>query len=499
MLTLLIVTAILTALELLLWLPIGKSRQQYAAVMILISVVTSVYLVVRQLDVFTLFYGYLTIYRVISLARVATPRRQEKHLYRLARRSTLTLTITQLLMLAASYGLSKLTVPDEIVPYVAGAGLIISIGFLLNTQRQLFTTRPPKVVEQYAVRNLPTLTIAIPARNETDSLNECLKTLLHSTYPKLEIIVLDDCSQNKRTPEIIKSFAHDGVRFVAGKPPDTNWLAKNYAYEQLAATANGELLLFCGVDARFMPETLTLLVESMLQKNKTMISVLPANVVPPKTEFESLLVQPTRYAWELVLPRRPFQRPAVLSTCWIINKKLLKSAGGFAACSRAISPERTLARYAATHDDGYSFMQSDTLTGVSSDKPLNEQQDTALRTRYPLLHQHIELAALVTIVELIVFALPFITLLGALASGYTGVILLAGANVIVLTILYAQVMQVTYRRFIVRSLWLLPFATLYDVAILNYSLYKYEFSEVFWKGRNVCIPVMRVIPELPKI
>jgi hypothetical protein len=52
-------------------------------------------------------------------------------------------------------------------------------------------------------------------------------------------------------------------------------------------------------------------------------------------------------------------------------------------------------------------------------------------------------------------------------------------------------------------LWLAPFniffAIILDIAALNISMYMYEFREVLWKGRNVCVPVMRVVPRLPKI
>ncbi len=42
-----------------------------------------------------------------------------------------------------------------------------------------------------------------------------------------------------------------------------------------------------------------------------------------------------------------------------------------------------------------------------------------------------------------------------------------------------------------------PFAILADFALTNHSMYKYEFSTVDWKGRNVCLPVMRIDPHLP--
>lgn len=46
---------------------------------------------------------------------------------------------------------------------------------------------------------------------------------------------------------------------------------------------------------------------------------------------------------------------------------------------------------------------------------------------------------------------------------------------------------------------LFPAALLCELFMLHYSLYRYEFNDVVWKERNICIPVMRVIPHLPKL
>jgi hypothetical protein len=35
-----------------------------------------------------------------------------------------------------------------------------------------------------------------------------------------------------------------------------------------------------------------------------------------------------------------------------------------------------------------------------------------------------------------------------------------------------------------------------DLVVLHVSLWKYEFSSVEWKGRNVCIPVMQLAPTV---
>lgn len=499
MLTQLSIAAALLSFEMLLWIAFMRFRRILAAIAIVTTIGGTVLLLSLSVHAVTVLAVLVGAYRICNIYRLIRPRRHTDYLYSLARHTSISLVAVHLVLGAGVYGAQQLSYEGSILPMLAGLSALMSAGLLGLYVRSSRTTRPAvSTVSAYSESELPTVSVLIPARNETEDLTQCLQSLVQSDYPKLEIIVLDDCSQNTRTPEIIKKFAHDGVRFIPGKAPGTAWLAKNYAYSQLASAASGELLLFCGVDARFKPESLRVLVTNLLNKKKTMISLLPANTVPPALSFESLLVQPSRYAWELVPPRRWFDRPPVLSTCWVIQKKIFDAAGGFKACSRSVSPERYLARYAATHNDGYSFMQSDTATGVRSTKAFSEQQATAIRTRYPQLHQRIELALLVSAAEFVLLVMPFVLLLGALLSGYGSVALLASISVLLLTVMYAGVMQLTYRRFLLRSLWLLPFAALYDIALLNYSMLKYEFSEVIWKGRNVCIPVMRVIPCLPE-
>jgi hypothetical protein len=103
-------------------------------------------------------------------------------------------------------------------------------------------------------------------------------------------------------------------------------LAKNQAYTQLATEASGEFLLFCGVDVRFGPQSIRQLVTLLSAKHKRMLSLTPVNESPGLSFSQAI-----RYYWELTLPRRLFNRPPVMSSCWLIESKLLTQSGGFAA------------------------------------------------------------------------------------------------------------------------------------------------------------------------
>jgi len=491
--------AAVSAAELLLWLPgVWQLRKLLASAVSVALALVSSELFGSQPAVWTALVGLFSAYRIINMMRLVKGQTDSHYLASVARTSSWLLIAMQLLLVIAAQ-LADRYVPSADIRWsvVALAEIVMAGIIFLSTVRHLRTTRPP-IVKPLADRDLPSLTVAIPARNESDDLQRCLESLVANTYPKLEILVLDDCSQDKRTPEIIRSFAHDGVRFLAGESTPEHWLAKNFAYEQLAREANGELILFCGVDTRFQPDSLKVLIDTVLQKHKTMCSVLPRNELPGRWALEALLVQPSRYAWELALPRRWLNRPPVLSTCWLITRKTLNAAGGFEAVSHSTSPESYFARQQLAHD-GYTFLVSDERIGLSCQKTLVEQRATAIRTRYPQLHRRPEIASLLSLSDLAVLVLPYILLLAGIVRSEWLLVGLSLAACGLITAHYALIVRLTYRHFLVRGLWLLPFAALYDCFLLNYSMWQYEFNEVLWKGRNVCLPVMRAIPQLPKL
>jgi len=374
-----------------------------------------------------------------------------------------------------------------------GAGIIL----LISTIRRLKHTKITHKDITVTSSELPNVTVAIPARNETDDLYECLVSLLKNDYPKLEILVLDDCSQLRRTPEIIREFAHAGVRFVKGDIPKDGWLAKNQAYDKLLREASGEIVVFCGVDVRFQPNTVRQIILTMLSRDKRMVSVLPVREKQNKLHYAA--VQASRYFWELAPPRRLFNRPPVLSTCWAIYRKDILKLGGFAAVSRAIIPEAYFAKQ-MLKDDGYSFVRADTLLPLFSVKNTKAQRSTAVRTRYPQLHRRPETVALVTCVGLVCFIMPYVLIILSLV----GVVAWYFASLALVSILLCNTALALIAGATKAISWYVaPFSFLpvvgTDIVLTHYSLYKYEFSEVLWKGRNICLPVMHVIPRLPKI
>ncbi|HYH74638.1 MAG TPA: glycosyltransferase family 2 protein, partial [Candidatus Saccharimonadales bacterium] len=353
-----------TALELLVQVrPFWRFRKVIAAIALIIGAFGAGAFVVWEPNIFSGLLVWLMLYRLFNMVRIVEGRMHEHHLRHTTRHTTGALLGMQAVVVAAWAAWNAWGDTGHMVwAAVAVTQLVVAAALVWSVTRNLRRMRWPHQDMHYSDKELPSVTVAIPARNETEDLQLCLQSVIASNYPKLEIIVLDDCSQARRTPEIIREFAHDGVRFIQGREPAADWLPKNHAYARLAEEASGAYVIFCGVDVRLAPNTIRSMVTLMLDRNKAMLGILPRR---ERNAYGHLsLIQAMRYWWELVPPRRLFNRPPVLSSCWAIKTDALKKVGGFAAVARTIVPEAFFARE-LTKTDAYSFVRASNDTGVT--------------------------------------------------------------------------------------------------------------------------------------
>ncbi len=118
--------------------------------------------------------------------------------------------------------LDYVLVDAALIALLSFISLGVALSILFFTIYHAFVYRIGKLA-QIDASELPSVTLAIPARNETHAIRETLTEAVASEYSRLEILVIDDCSQD-RTPQIIRDFAHDGIRFIQGTELNENWL-----------------------------------------------------------------------------------------------------------------------------------------------------------------------------------------------------------------------------------------------------------------------------------
>jgi glycosyltransferase involved in cell wall biosynthesis len=97
----------------------------------------------------------------------------------------------------------------------------------------------------------------VPARDEEARIEEAMRSKLAIDYPALEIIAVDDRSQD-RTGAILDQLAADDPRLVVihlDALPE-GWLGKSHAMHVAARRATGDYLLFTDADVFYAPGVL---------------------------------------------------------------------------------------------------------------------------------------------------------------------------------------------------------------------------------------------------
>lgn len=334
-----------------------------------------------------------------------------------------------------------------------------------------FTTPAARLSE------LPSVSVCIPARNETHAMTQCLESVVASTYPKLEIIVLDDASADN-TSILIKSFAHAGVRFVEGSPLPGGWLGKNHALQGLLEEASGRYILYADVDTRLQPDTIGQLVAYAAREDAQMVSVLPQRTDGWRL---SVLFSPLRYFWELVLHRQ--KAPATASSAWLIDRHALVENGGFSPIALDVQPEARLAATMALSDQ-YRFLISTPELGVAYEKKWSSQVETSIRLLSPRFGRT-AWSAIPAAFLLIILWLPIPVVMSGLLYGWTIIQALALWKLSLFMALYALYASRIWRRHWWTALFLWPFTLTQEIILLLGSITGYARGTITWKGRPV--------------
>jgi glycosyltransferase involved in cell wall biosynthesis len=114
-----------------------------------------------------------------------------------------------------------------------------------------------KDIPPAAEADCPLVSILFAARDEEEKLPAALETLSALDYPCLEIIAVDDRSQDS-TGHILDAFArtHSRLRVVHVTQLPPGWLGKPHGLQKAYEASTGEWLLFTDADVRFSPDVL---------------------------------------------------------------------------------------------------------------------------------------------------------------------------------------------------------------------------------------------------
>lgn len=244
--------------------------------------------------------------------------------------------------------------------------LYIAIGYLLFTTGILYLNRMDfkplqPTPRRYFDEQAPEVSICIPARNEADSIERCVRSAVDQQYPNYHVYVLDDGSTDG-TGDILDKLSRTltmHLTVLRGRPKPDDWLGKSWACHQLSEAADGDILVFIDADTWLEPEATAKTVRTMGRDVTDFITLWPEqqlgtfwekNVIP-LLYFALLTLLPTRYVYRIpkFLPSflKKKARPLFAAACgqfMAFKRKAYQAVGGHQSVKNRVVEDVEMAR-----------------------------------------------------------------------------------------------------------------------------------------------------------
>lgn len=185
----------------------------------------------------------------------------------------------------------------------------------------------------------PTISVIIPTYNRSTMVCDCVRSVLATNYPALEVIVVDDCSKEDVGSVLQKAIGPD-PRLLCLRNEVNLQLGKSRT--RGAETAKGELLLFLDDDNIIDPGMLHAMAADFVEfPDAGVIAPMAIHVNGPKdgtiwtlgSDFNRWTSQPHDYLAGIPLAQLPTDRirfPMLYSpNAFMVRKEVFFKIGGF--------------------------------------------------------------------------------------------------------------------------------------------------------------------------
>jgi chlorobactene glucosyltransferase len=200
------------------------------------------------------------------------------------------------------------------------------------------------------LENPPLVSVIVPARNEAHNIARCVASILSTTYPNLELIVVDDSSTDG-TEQIARDAAQRDprARFVKSPPLPDGWFGKQWACVTGAKVAHGSVLQFTDADTVHGADLLTRSMNAMRRTRAQLFSVAGRQELGG---FWEKVIQPqiftilaTRYGGtESVTQATNVRDKIAAGQCIFVTHDSYNAIGGHASVRTSVAEDMMLAQ-----------------------------------------------------------------------------------------------------------------------------------------------------------
>ncbi len=194
------------------------------------------------------------------------------------------------------------------------------------------------------------VTILIPARNEENTLRECVNSALAQGNSVSEILVYNDHSTDG-TQQVLDEIiaANPGrVRQIAAHDLPADWAGKPHACHRLSEAVNSRWMLFVDADSQLMPGAVDLLLANAEQRSATMLSAWPR--IEMKSFSERLFMPLLNFVVFSLFPapiarvRRTPSLGLAHGVCILAESETYRRLGGHSLVKNELFEDTSLAR-----------------------------------------------------------------------------------------------------------------------------------------------------------
>lgn len=237
-------------------------------------------------------------------------------------------------------------------PLLAAAPWLAAVAIVLWRVRQ------SRSLDEYSAGALaepPSLSVVVPARNESANITRCVASLRASTYAALEVIVVDDHSSDDTARLAREAAGGDSrIRVVAAPDLEPGWLGKQWACAHGASLARGRVLCFTDADTVHAPDLHVRSVRALLDRRADLLSVAGAQELGT---FWERLMQPqvfallfARYGGSEIVSRATRPEDVIANGQYLLFQRSSYDAlGGHASVRRKVAEDLALAMRAKRH------------------------------------------------------------------------------------------------------------------------------------------------------
>jgi len=367
--------------------------------------------------------------------------------------------------------------------------LLVLINFTINNF--LFKKPSSFLLPEPFKEAMPLISILIPARNEEKNIRRCVRSLLKQDYSNIEIIVLDDNS-NDNTAAIVRQMAKKDrrVKLIAGKPLKKGWSGKSYACHQLAKYANSDYFIFTDADTLHFKSTVTNAISSLIANKLDALSIYPRQIMV--TSHERIIVSFISFFVLnfLYLPFLKYSKNPIFCTgmgqFMLFKRKVYENIGGHGSVRTEILEDVHISKQVKRC--GYNFMVFDGREDIHCRmyNSFSEVISGFSKFIFATFYYSILIQSTSTVMVILLFLLPFIWLpLGLTVITFPKIIMVLLIIQVNIVLAIRTMLAFRFKNKIFYTVFLHPFSIIYLIFISINSVFQTKSSRgVSWKDRT---------------